>query len=215
MGLFDVSMPLLYGEGKRGFIRLQEEILKHTNDHTLFAWTAGGLENIANDISFWAGLLATSPTDFEHSNIYLPADLPRHSIAPYSMTNMGLCIDLPVFQPKEEDWPGDKWIAILGCCSTIDIKNRDWDKFLGIYLQRDTTIELGTKQYHSISPIASRDVRRSPITIHVKDHSFSGPEGSKELLKVEWKSSIHNAGWATLYISQEDFYRHHSLKSQL
>jgi hypothetical protein len=28
MGMFDVNMPLLYGEGDRAFIRLQEEILK-------------------------------------------------------------------------------------------------------------------------------------------------------------------------------------------
>lgn len=28
MGLFDINMPLLYGEGKKAFIRLQEEILK-------------------------------------------------------------------------------------------------------------------------------------------------------------------------------------------
>jgi hypothetical protein len=28
MGIFDINMPLLYGEGKKAFIRLQEEILK-------------------------------------------------------------------------------------------------------------------------------------------------------------------------------------------
>ncbi|ORY68186.1 heterokaryon incompatibility protein-domain-containing protein, partial [Pseudomassariella vexata] len=38
MGLFNVNMPLLYGEGKRAFMRLQEEILKDTDDQTLFAW---------------------------------------------------------------------------------------------------------------------------------------------------------------------------------
>ncbi|KAI0708569.1 hypothetical protein C8Q76DRAFT_122140 [Earliella scabrosa] len=39
MGLFDVHMPTLYGEGlTRAFIRLQEEILKQEADQTLFAW---------------------------------------------------------------------------------------------------------------------------------------------------------------------------------
>lgn len=38
-GLFDVQMPLLYGEGlKKAFMRLQEEIMKFSDDHTLFAW---------------------------------------------------------------------------------------------------------------------------------------------------------------------------------
>ncbi|KAI0767184.1 HET-domain-containing protein [Fomes fomentarius] len=38
MGLFDVHMPTIYGEGTRAFRRLQEEILKRTTDQTLFAW---------------------------------------------------------------------------------------------------------------------------------------------------------------------------------
>ena len=40
LGIFQVNMPLLYGEGKRSFLRLQEEILKTTEDYTLLAWGA-------------------------------------------------------------------------------------------------------------------------------------------------------------------------------
>ncbi|KAF2499418.1 hypothetical protein BU16DRAFT_454367, partial [Lophium mytilinum] len=38
LGLFDVNMPMLYGEGKKAFVRLQEEILKTSDDHSIFAW---------------------------------------------------------------------------------------------------------------------------------------------------------------------------------
>lgn len=38
LGLFDINMPLLYGEGAKAFFRLQEEILKETDDQSLFAW---------------------------------------------------------------------------------------------------------------------------------------------------------------------------------
>lgn len=38
LGLFDVNMPLLYGEGSKAFIRLQEEIMKESNDQSIFAW---------------------------------------------------------------------------------------------------------------------------------------------------------------------------------
>lgn len=38
LGLFDVNMPLLYGEGKRAFKRLQEHIIENNEDYTLFAW---------------------------------------------------------------------------------------------------------------------------------------------------------------------------------
>ena len=37
MGLFDVNMPMLYGEGSNAFLRLQEEIMKHSDDESIFA----------------------------------------------------------------------------------------------------------------------------------------------------------------------------------
>ena len=37
LGIFDIHIPLLYGEGKRAFIRLQEEILRTTDDFTILA----------------------------------------------------------------------------------------------------------------------------------------------------------------------------------
>lgn len=43
LGIFEVNMPLLYGEGgERAFRRLQEEILKRTEDYTVLAWGLGG-----------------------------------------------------------------------------------------------------------------------------------------------------------------------------
>ncbi|KAK4503851.1 hypothetical protein PRZ48_004766 [Zasmidium cellare] len=38
LGLFDVSLPLIYGEGERAFVRLQEEIIRSSVDHSIFAW---------------------------------------------------------------------------------------------------------------------------------------------------------------------------------
>ncbi|KAL2879536.1 hypothetical protein SGCOL_005145 [Colletotrichum sp. CLE4] len=40
LGIFDINMPLLYGEGDKAFARLQSEILQDTNDLSLFAWTS-------------------------------------------------------------------------------------------------------------------------------------------------------------------------------
>lgn len=41
MGIFSVNMPMLYGEGAKAFQRLQEEILRHSDDETIFAWSYG------------------------------------------------------------------------------------------------------------------------------------------------------------------------------
>jgi hypothetical protein len=38
LGIFEISMPLLYGEGERAFLRLQEEILRQTEDYSLLLW---------------------------------------------------------------------------------------------------------------------------------------------------------------------------------
>ena len=43
LGIFDINMPTLYGEGERAFRRLQEEIMRRTPDQSLFAWTDFGL----------------------------------------------------------------------------------------------------------------------------------------------------------------------------
>ncbi|KAI5991382.1 heterokaryon incompatibility protein-domain-containing protein [Pisolithus marmoratus] len=38
LGLFGVNMPMLYGEGKKAFRRLQLEILGESNDQSIFTW---------------------------------------------------------------------------------------------------------------------------------------------------------------------------------
>ena len=38
MGLLGVNMPMLYGEGKKAFHRLQLEIIRTSNDQSIFAW---------------------------------------------------------------------------------------------------------------------------------------------------------------------------------
>ena len=38
MGLLDVNMPMLYGEGKKAFHRLQLEIIRTSEDQSIFAW---------------------------------------------------------------------------------------------------------------------------------------------------------------------------------
>lgn len=61
MGIFDVNMPMIYGEGRNAFTRLQEEILKQTQDDSLFAWRAS--EESASEAPY-RGLFASSPKEF-------------------------------------------------------------------------------------------------------------------------------------------------------
>lgn len=46
LGLFDVSIPMLYGEGHKAFRRLQQELLTNTTDLSILAWNpAAGSES--------------------------------------------------------------------------------------------------------------------------------------------------------------------------
>jgi hypothetical protein len=88
LGIFEINMSLLYGEGERAFQRLQHKIMKvYPEDQTLFAWGVmaesppmevtdpailGRPQNLAWDAENvrppLLGLLAKSPKDFEHSS---------------------------------------------------------------------------------------------------------------------------------------------------
>ena len=85
LGIFHVNMPLLYGEGMKAFTRLQHEIIKQTNDDSIFAWTAD---------QELTGILAKWPSNFANSR-YVHEEAPiRTGRRPYAMTNQGL--ELPV-----------------------------------------------------------------------------------------------------------------------
>ncbi|KAK4097036.1 hypothetical protein N658DRAFT_397268, partial [Parathielavia hyrcaniae] len=65
LGIFDVHMPLLYGEREKAFIRLQQTIAQNINDMSLFAWIADPLEGPLQKWSAtYSGLLAKDPSQF-------------------------------------------------------------------------------------------------------------------------------------------------------
>ncbi len=95
LGIFDINMPLLYGEGPKAFLRLQHEIMRTYHDHTIFAstWALGGVTR-GRFRDF--GVLATSPAAFAglRHRVEYDADDATERI-PYTITNLGLSIRLP------------------------------------------------------------------------------------------------------------------------
>ena len=90
MGLFDVNMPMLYGEGNKAFIRLQEEILRKSTDHSLFAWSMPE-GPIGAERKLTSGFLASTPECFASSGLFEPIQV-KDNVEPYTMTNGGLRI---------------------------------------------------------------------------------------------------------------------------
>ncbi|KAH7393895.1 heterokaryon incompatibility protein-domain-containing protein, partial [Phaeosphaeria sp. MPI-PUGE-AT-0046c] len=87
LGVFQVNMPLLYGEGANAFIRLQEEIIKTSEDESLFAWTPK--PSLISNSQVNDGILASHPKAFSESSEIVPY---ASKLAPYNMTNRGLHI---------------------------------------------------------------------------------------------------------------------------
>ncbi|KAI3325361.1 ankyrin repeat-containing protein [Xylariaceae sp. AK1471] len=102
MGLFDIYMPMLYGEGERAFIRLQEEILRVTNDHSIFAWKS------TDD---HGGILATSPAAFAVSGNIIQTSFSDMTSGPPTPTSRGIRLSLR-FRYNEKQ---DSGLAILDC----------------------------------------------------------------------------------------------------
>ena len=100
LGIFDINMPLLYGEGgPKAFIRLQEEIVKVSSDHTIFCWSwPKSMLNLE-----WLSCFAPNPVAFKDSGDYIPIVASRKDGLPeYSVTNVGLRIDLPLIRNSEK-----------------------------------------------------------------------------------------------------------------
>ena len=93
LGLFDINMPLLYGEGEKAFKRLQLEILRSNDDESIFAWTDRSLLS--------SGMLATSPSNFADSGQIVPLEDLTLYRSPYQMTHQGLQIELEPFARQE------------------------------------------------------------------------------------------------------------------
>jgi hypothetical protein len=117
MGIFNVNMPLLYGEGAKAFVRLQEAIVSQSDDQSIFAW----MDESGSDSSY-RGPFARSPSEFAKCRKIHNFQLEG---TPYSLTNMGLQITLPL-QPLEND--EGLFVARLNC---VDHSTN----FVGIYLR--------------------------------------------------------------------------------
>lgn len=103
MGLFDINMPLLYGEGKKAFRRLQLEVLRSTNDESVFIWDFPAVWPWAQARPPLSGLLAMETTDFgpllylrnKDNHDHMQRKVPGVNRPPYTVTNQGLELGVP------------------------------------------------------------------------------------------------------------------------
>lgn len=136
LGIFGINMPLLYGEGSKAFLRLQDEIIKMSNDQTLLACSPR--VQLLDDDKILASraattglvdssLFASAPSDFADARALVPfrtsivatnggrggSRPKKHSgTQHYMMTNKGLFAN---FQVLELTPTGDICLVRLAC----------------------------------------------------------------------------------------------------
>lgn len=90
LGIFDIHMPLLYGEEEQAFRRLQEEIIRTTPDLSIFGWCLPARRDPHPDAGtrFLCGILADSPTAFTGCGSF--GLLLTHNLAEFSLSNIGV-----------------------------------------------------------------------------------------------------------------------------
>ncbi|KAG8158432.1 hypothetical protein KVR01_011554 [Diaporthe batatas] len=101
LGLCEINMPLLYGEGGKAFRRLQEEIIKQTDDQSLLAWTVDSDSPMAWTLS---SVLATSPANFAKSSQVQNTHEERGD--PSIVTKKGVQVHAPLL--PIQDYPIDR-----------------------------------------------------------------------------------------------------------
>lgn len=103
MGIFDVNLPMLYGEGEKAFARLQEEIIRTSTDHSIIVWQAW-------EDSHLALLIAPSPYGFRRAHNIVSWSNPIDEA--FQLANKGLRISLPAVRTAENP---ELLTAILNC----------------------------------------------------------------------------------------------------
>ncbi|RMZ70872.1 beta transducin [Pyrenophora seminiperda CCB06] len=115
MGLFEVHMPLIYGEGAKAFYRLQEAILRRSKDHSILAFRA--TEAWARTQGNFSHLLAPHPSYFR--------DDIRNEWMPYAkattmnLIGNALSVDMSICPLRTDDMCFDlfrgRHLGILDC----------------------------------------------------------------------------------------------------
>jgi hypothetical protein len=175
LGIFNANIPLLYGEGDKAFRRLQEEVIKQTNDQSLFAWGYKPYPDpeIVTELIPPPSYLATSPADFKYCQNMVTYNTRRKARSRcFEVTKKGLCIDLDLLalENKSGSWfnPSRDAYGLLDCSTEGGFFNR-----IAIPLNRhrvDGEDMLVTRKHASPRLWANHLSRRAlPMTVHFID----------------------------------------------
>ena len=111
LGLFNVNLPLIYGEGGAAFFRLQCAIMERSDDESLFAWGFGRTGKV--------GLLARCPRDFAESRNVVGdrsyVDRAEWHPHPFQLTDRGIRYSCRELLNRNSKFPAHNHSIMFAC----------------------------------------------------------------------------------------------------
>lgn len=145
LGLFDVNMPLLYGEGAvKAFRRLQHEILQTQEDESIFAWTNNHTQEEqftytwtkpTSTGQYFGPLFAPMPSNFAYSKDIVPVrlalsgvsrsrtSLPGNSRLAFQLTYKELNTTSRTIRGDPHPKSHPLYVAPLACANISDLES--------------------------------------------------------------------------------------------
>ncbi|KAI5917653.1 heterokaryon incompatibility protein-domain-containing protein [Camillea tinctor] len=140
LGLLGINMPLLYGEGRRSFARLQHELICTHNDETIFAWGDLPVQDHVLPVGESADILASSLEDFQFSGGLMTWSFDSQRRF-FTMTNAGLSMSAEIFEHTGKK-PGEKPLCAMRLnCTSQPLNSRRTPVIIFLYsLDSDRTV---------------------------------------------------------------------------
>ena len=180
MGLLDVNMPMLYGEGKKAFHRLQLEIIRASNDQSILAY-----QSLSQRIR---STLADDPNDFKgcfHMELMdhkaFIKDFPELSstnadnFGIFPITNRGIQIWMPLRRYRDSDCV---FRAYLPCRSyhggpfmSIDLVLWDSNYYRYPLVTRDATLEDSPAEFRQVY-LRYQNIPNHAVTFDINDSAI-------------------------------------------
>jgi hypothetical protein len=201
LGLLDLNMPLLYGEGEKAFRRLQNEIIRSTADLSIFAWSiprAVDEETVSPAYAdgVLCGVLADSPDRFESCSNFVTS--PHVDYKESSVTNVGVKIRAQILGRRIGMKGAKGYVLPLNCTGNgrqigLRLRQVGYDEYL-----RANPFTLLFYDENSLQ--ATRPAERQLLTaipnmcatsaIHTKHETNFLPSGRTHILRIEGSTSV-------------------------
>ena len=185
LGIFDVMMPMIYGEGDRAFDRLQKKIIKKYRDDSILAWglcrtLTEPTTNNSNDM-ISVGVLAAAPSDFANCGHIVLREHHNESRKAFTIDGGCLQVCLPLFTTETGQTlgllncgPEHNTEQVVGIPLTIAPTGRSFNGFIR-----------PKGRYSILHPDIRSETPIRPIDIRIKRDEAPSAIGYRNWLYIE------------------------------